>query len=107
MSRRERWTRLDIPFAFPYLVTGLVTAAGGAWNATIVAESIKVKGHVFTAFGLGSTIFSASEGDFPLLCASILTMAIFVVLINRLFWRQQLGWLPQPSRSFRLSCQLS
>ncbi len=92
MGRRERWTRLYIPCVFPYLVTGLVTAAGGAWNATIVAEYINVKGHVFTAFGLGSTIFSASEGDFPLLCASILTMAVFVVLINRLFCAGSTAW---------------
>ena len=43
MSRSERWTHLYLPSVFPYLVTGLITAAGGAWNATIVAEYLTIK----------------------------------------------------------------
>ena len=56
MSRWERWTRLYIPCVFPYLVTGLITAAGGAWNATIVSEFVTIKDKTQMAFGLGSTI---------------------------------------------------
>jgi NitT/TauT family transport system permease protein len=74
---------------FPYLLTGLVTAAGGAWNATIVSEYVQVKGHTYAAFGLGSTISRATAtGNFPLLCASVVTMAAFVVLVNRLVWKR-------------------
>jgi NitT/TauT family transport system permease protein len=89
MSRTDRWTKLYIPCVFPYLVTGLITAAGGAWNATIVSEFVQVKDQTFTAFGLGSTISHAtSAGNFHLLCASIVTMAVFVVLVNRFFWKR-------------------
>jgi NitT/TauT family transport system permease protein len=86
----QKWTRLYIPCVFPYLVTGLITAAGGAWNATIVAEYVMTKDHSYEAFGLGAIInhASADEGHFPLLAASVVTMAVTVVLLNRLFWRQ-------------------
>ncbi len=71
------------------LVTGLITAAGGAWNATIVAEYVVMKGQTYTAFGLGSIINHASaDGNFPLLAAAVVTMAVAVVLLNRSFWRQ-------------------
>jgi NitT/TauT family transport system permease protein len=84
-----RWTRLYVPCVFPYLLTGLVTAAGGAWNATIVSEYVQVKGQTFAAFGLGSTISRATAaGNFPLLCVSVVTMAFFVVGVNRLFWKR-------------------
>jgi NitT/TauT family transport system permease protein len=89
MSRRERWTRLYIPCVFPYLVTGLITAAGGAWNATIVSEFVQVKDQTLVAFGLGSTISAATEnGNFSLLAAGVVTMAVFVVLLNRFFWKR-------------------
>src|SRR5262249_38324594 len=52
----ERWRKLFLPSVFPYLVTGLVTAAGGAWNASIVAETLTYKGRTLEAFGLGSMI---------------------------------------------------
>jgi NitT/TauT family transport system permease protein len=85
----QKWTRLYIPCVFPYLVTGLITAAGGAWNATIVAEYVVMKDQTHEAFGLGSIINHASaDGDFPLLAASVVTMAVTVVLLNRSFWRQ-------------------
>ncbi len=89
MSRGERWKRLYLPSVFPYLVTGLVTAAGGAWNATIVSEYLVSRGAVLSAFGLGSTISHATtEGNFPLLAASVITMALFVVLLNRVLWKR-------------------
>jgi NitT/TauT family transport system permease protein len=89
MSSWQRWTRLYVPCVFPYLVTGLITAAGGAWNATIVSEYVQVKDRTFAAFGLGSTISQAtSAGNFSLLCAAVVTMAVFVVLVNRFFWKR-------------------
>lgn len=89
MSRTQRWLKLYVPSVFPYLVTGLVTAAGGAWNATIVSEYVQVKDHTFAAFGLGSLISQATaKANFPLLTAGVVLMAAFVVLINRLFWKR-------------------
>jgi NitT/TauT family transport system permease protein len=88
-SRRRMWTRLYLPCVFPYLITGLVTAAGGAWNASIVSEYVQVKDHTYMAFGLGSIINQAtSEGRFPLLVASVLAMACSVVLLNRVVWKR-------------------
>jgi NitT/TauT family transport system permease protein len=85
----QKWTRLYIPCVFPYLVTGLITAAGGAWNATIVAEYVVMKDGTHEAFGLGATINHATnDGNFPLLAASVVTMAVTVVLLNRSFWRR-------------------
>jgi NitT/TauT family transport system permease protein len=86
-NRFERWLRLYIPCVFPYLVTGLITAAGGAWNATIVAEYVQMGTETHQAFGLGSLITLASRGQFSLLAAAVVTMAVAVVTINRLFWK--------------------
>jgi len=89
MAKWEKWKRIYLPCVFPYLVTGLVTAAGGAWNATIVSEYMKLKGTTYIAYGLGSTISVATaSANFPLLCASTVTMALAVVLINRFFWKR-------------------
>jgi NitT/TauT family transport system permease protein len=89
---RQRWTRLLLPGVFPHLVTGWVTAAGGAWNASIVSEYVHSAGNVQTADGLGALISSAADqGAFPLLAAGVLTMAAVVVLINRLFWKRLYG----------------
>ena len=89
MSRYERWVRLYVPCVFPYLVTGLITAAGGAWNATIVSEFVQVKGQTLIAFGLGSTISAATtKANYSLLAAGVVMMAGFVVLLNRFFWKR-------------------
>ena len=83
-----RFTRLELPAVFPSLVTGWVTAAGGAWNASIVAEFITWRRQVYSVDGLGSIISrSAEEADYPALVAAIVTMAVVVVVINRLVWR--------------------
>jgi NitT/TauT family transport system permease protein len=88
-SSMDRWRYLILPGIFPYLVTGMVTASGGAWNASIVAEYFHFQGRIVKAPGLGSTISSASDaGRFDLLLASTLIMAVIVVLINRLLWRK-------------------
>jgi NitT/TauT family transport system permease protein len=89
MGRAERWTRLYLPSVFPYLVTGLITAAGGAWNATIVAEILTIKDHTYSAFGLGTIISQASgNGEYALLAASVFVMSFFVVLLNRVVWKR-------------------
>lgn len=89
MSLRLRFQSLYLPAVFPYLVTGWVTAAGGAWNASIVAEYVNFKGQVLTANGLGAQISRAAErADFPRLVASIIVMAAVVVLFNRTVWRR-------------------
>jgi NitT/TauT family transport system permease protein len=88
LSPLERWRTLILPGIFPYLVTGIITAVGGAWNASIAGEYIKFQGRVLTATGLGSTITQASDvGDFPLLLASTIVMSLLVVTTNRLVWR--------------------
>jgi len=84
-----RWKKLILPGIFPYLVTGLVTASGGAWNASIVAEYFHFKGHTYTTVGLGATISQATDGgNFNLLIAATIMMAATVVTINRLVWRR-------------------
>ena len=84
-----RWTKLYLPSVFPFLVTGLITAAGGAWNASIVAETLLYKGETLSTFGLGSLITRAThDGDFPLLTAGVLTMSFALVLLNRTVWRR-------------------
>ena len=88
-SRLDRWRRLILPGIFPYLVTGMVTASGGAWNASIIAEYFHFQGKVVEAPGLGSTISRASDaGHFNVLLAATLIMATIVVLINRVIWRR-------------------
>jgi NitT/TauT family transport system permease protein len=87
-GRIERWRTVILPAIFPYLVTGLVTASGGAWNASIVAEYFHFKGQVLSTFGLGAEISSATDsGNFALLLLSTIVMATLVVSVNRLVWR--------------------
>ncbi len=85
----ERWRRLVLPGIFPYLVTGLLTAAGGAWNASIIAEYFHFRGQTLSTAGLGATISRATDsGQFPLLLAATLVMAAIVVAANRLLWQR-------------------
>jgi NitT/TauT family transport system permease protein len=85
----QRWKKLILPGIFPYLVTGMVTASGGAWNASIVAEYFHFKGQIYTTVGLGATISQATDaGNFDLLLAATMMMAATVVTINRLVWRR-------------------
>ncbi len=79
---------LYVPVIFPYLITGIITAAGGAWNTSIVAEYMSVKGKIIEAFGLGAMINNfANVGKLHLLSVSVIIMSLSVVLINRLVWR--------------------
>jgi NitT/TauT family transport system permease protein len=85
----ERWKKLILPGIFPYLVTGLVTASGGAWNASIVAEYFHFKGETYTTTGLGAIISKATDGgDFEELLAATILMAAAVVTVNRSLWRR-------------------
>ncbi|MBL8120580.1 MAG: ABC transporter permease subunit, partial [Anaerolineae bacterium] len=85
----RRWRTLILPALFPYVVTGLITASGGAWNASIVAEYTHFGDSVSRVTGLGALITSATaEGNYGMLLASTLTMIVIVVLINRFFWRR-------------------
>jgi NitT/TauT family transport system permease protein len=85
----RRFRTLYLPAVFPYLVTGWVTAAGGAWNASIVSEYVSFRGQEIAAAGLGARIsVAAAVGDFPALAASVAVMAVVVVLFNRLVWRR-------------------
>jgi NitT/TauT family transport system permease protein len=84
----QRWIKLFLPAIFPYLVTGFVTASGGAWNASIVAEYVHFRGQTFSTTGLGAIISRATDtSNFPLLLAATVAMALIVVTINRLIWR--------------------
>jgi NitT/TauT family transport system permease protein len=88
----DRWRKLILPAIFPYLLTGFVTASGGAWNASIVAEYFHFKGQVLSTIGLGSIISQATDtGNFRLLLAATVAMATMVVTINRLLWRRLYG----------------
>ena len=88
-GRLERWRRLILPGIFPYLITGMVTASGGAWNATIIAEYFHFQGRILSTPGLGSAISRASDaGQFDVLLASTILMAAIVVCVNRLVWRR-------------------
>jgi NitT/TauT family transport system permease protein len=87
VSRAQVWRTLYLPSVFPALVTGWVTAAGGAWNASIVAEYMSYKGQVLKTGGIGATIKTATDaGDFPTLAASLSVMVVVVVVLNRSFW---------------------
>jgi len=87
-SAVQRWRTVILPGIYPYLITGLVTASGGAWNASIVAEYFHLRGHVLSTFGLGAQISAATDsGNFALLLLSTMVMATFVVTVNRLLWR--------------------
>jgi NitT/TauT family transport system permease protein len=85
----QRFRVLYFPAVFPQLVTGWVTAAGGAWNASIVSEFVTSKGETITTSGLGAQISrAAASADFPRLAASVTLMSILVVIFNRVVWRR-------------------
>jgi NitT/TauT family transport system permease protein len=85
----ERWRKLILPGIFPFLVTGMVTASGGAWNASIVAEYFHFKGQTYSTVGVGSMISAATDAkNFDLLLASTIALAAVVVTTNRLVWRR-------------------
>jgi NitT/TauT family transport system permease protein len=85
----ERWRKLILPGIFPFLVTGMITASGGAWNASIVAEYFHFKGQTYSTVGVGAMISGATDAkNFDLLLASTIALAAVVVTTNRLLWRR-------------------
>ncbi len=87
-SRAQRWRTVILPGIFPFLITGLITASGGAWNASIQSEYFKLHNHPLMTVGLGAQIDQATDtGEFPVLLLATIIMALVVVTINRLLWR--------------------
>jgi NitT/TauT family transport system permease protein len=85
----QRWTTLILPGIFPYLITGLVTASGGAWNASIIAEYFHIGNQTMHTIGLGAQISAATDGGkFSMLLLATVLMALIVVTVNRLVWRR-------------------
>jgi NitT/TauT family transport system permease protein len=88
-TRYQRWTTLILPGIFPYLITGMVTASGGAWNASVLAEYSKIKDQTLQTIGLGAQIQSATDsGRFPILLLATILISLIVVSMNRLVWRR-------------------
>jgi len=88
-GRRERWRDLILPGIFPYLITGFVTASGGAWNASILAEYFHLNGQTFSTTGLGAVVSEAADkSNYPVLLVATMLMAFIVLVINRLLWRR-------------------
>jgi len=82
------WRSVMLPGIFPYFITGAITASGGAWNASIVAEAVSWGNHSYTAAGLGSYIAKMTEaGDFAHIGLGVGLMSLIVVTINKFFWR--------------------
>jgi NitT/TauT family transport system permease protein len=89
LSGWRRWSKFLLPAIMPGLVIGWITAAGGAWNATIVAEYVTNGNKTYEATGLGDYISNASNaGNFPQLAGSAILMAVIVVVINRTLWKR-------------------
>ena len=94
------WRRVGLPAVFPYYVTGAITASGGSWNASIVAEVASWGDEHLQAYGLGAYIAQQTDaGDFHRIVLGIVVMSMFVVVINRLFWRPLYHYA---ERKFRL-----
>jgi NitT/TauT family transport system permease protein len=95
------WRRVALPAVFPFYVTGAITASGGSWNASIVSE-VATWGHeTLTAHGLGAYIETAtSAGDFQRTVLGTVVLSLFVVTVNRTFWRPLYA---RAERKFRIS----
>jgi len=82
------WKRLALPGIFPFYITGAITAAGGAWNASIVAEWVSWGNTTLEATGLGEYIHAGTiAGDFPKIALGTAMMCIYVLAFNHLIWR--------------------
>ncbi|MBI6874110.1 ABC transporter permease [Clostridium aciditolerans] len=85
----KKWKILILPSIFPYLLTGMVTATGGCWNASIVSEYVNFGGRTVSTIGLGALISEATEkGNYPLLLIGTLVMCIVVVGVNKTLWKR-------------------
>ena len=88
IGRGRWWREVMLPGIFPYYVTGAITAAGGAWNASIVAEAVSWGQTKLSAAGLGAYIAQMTQaGDYPRIALGVAIMAVMVIGMNRLMWR--------------------
>ncbi len=95
------WKTVGLPAVIPYYVTGAITASGGSWNAAIVAEVVSWGNKSLHAYGLGAFIADATTaGDFKRIVIGIFVMCLYVVVVNRLFWRP-LYWYAE--RKYRMA----
>ncbi|EJL28796.1 ABC-type anion transport system, duplicated permease component [Caulobacter sp. AP07] len=82
------WRQVGIPGIFPYYVTGALTASGGSWNASVVAEAVTWGDKHLEAAGLGAFIAKATAaGDYARVALGVAVMSIFVIAFNRALWR--------------------
>ncbi len=87
-STVQRWRTVILPGIFPFLITGMVTASGGAWNASIIAEYFRLNNRTLETVGLGAQISAATDqGQFPILLLGTVLISLMVVTTNRLVWR--------------------
>lgn len=87
------WRQFVLPGIMPYYLTGAITATGGAWNASIVAEWVQWGDVKLQAQGLGAYIAqTTANGDFPHIILGVAVMSLFVTLFNRLLWRPLYAW---------------
>jgi NitT/TauT family transport system permease protein len=83
-----QWKKLYLPGIAPAYVTGLITAAGGSWNASIVAEYVSWGDKTIEANGIGAYIAAATAaGDQPRILLGVLILSLYVLIINRILWR--------------------
>jgi len=95
------WKRIALPAVFPFYVTGAITASGGSWNASVVSEVAEWGQERLQASGLGAYISHATgTGDFRRTVVGIVVMALFVVVLNRVFWKPLYA---RAERKFRMS----
>jgi NitT/TauT family transport system permease protein len=88
LGRWHWWRDVMLPGIFPYYVTGALTAAGGAWNASIVSEAVSWGSTKLSASGLGAYIAQMTEaGDYPRIALGVAIMSALVIVMNRLLWR--------------------
>src|SRR5262249_39945286 len=101
LKGRLWWKKVALPSVFPYYVTGAITASGGSWNASLVAEVASWGTTTLHAHGLGAYIEDAvTAGDFHRVVLGTAVMSFFVVVVNRIFWRP-LYWYAE--RKYRLT----
>lgn len=94
LSRWVYYTKVIIPGVLPSLLTGVITAVGGAWNTSIVAEAIEWKGQMIYAKGLGAYIMKASrEADSQAVFLGVVVMCLYVFVINRMVWTPLYQWV--------------
>ena len=93
------WTKVMIPYLFPFIITGIITASGGAWNASIVSEIVSWGDVVISTQGLGSYIaLATNEAHFSQVGLGIAIMCLYVTFFNKILWRPLYKWSEKNSK---------